>query len=59
MTIYTSGDVCKLLDITYRQLDFLLKKVGDVRRTSGNMRLFTEEDVQRIKNQIGVKTNNV
>ena len=53
MKIFTSGDVCNLLGITYRVLDTNLKKVGDVRRTSGNMRIFTEEDVQRLKYYLG------
>ena len=53
MEIYTAKDVCKTLNISHRKLSYWLDKIGDVERTSGNMRVFTNEDIERIKKKLG------
>ena len=52
--IFTAKDLCRIYGISYRKLDYWLNKLNyNCYRTSGNMRVFTEQDVYKIKQQVG------
>ncbi len=49
--IFTSKDVCRQLKIPFYRLQYLFDsgKVRDVSRTTTGDRIYTEEDIQRIR----------
>ncbi len=49
--IFTSKDVCTILNIPFYKLQYLFDsgKIRDVSRTTTGDRLYTEEDIQRIR----------
>lgn len=52
ITLYSSRDVCDLLGISYRQLDYLTRTGAvtgpDMNKGSGSRRTFTPDQVQRL-----------
>jgi DNA-binding transcriptional MerR regulator len=44
---YSSAEVCRTLDISYRRLDYWVRRLGwrHLQRGSGHFREFTSEDV--------------
>jgi DNA-binding transcriptional MerR regulator len=49
---YSSGQVCKILNVSQRKLEYWLTRIGDVERIN-NRRIYNMDDVLRIKNGIG------
>jgi DNA-binding transcriptional MerR regulator len=49
---YSSGQVCKILNVSQRKLEYWLARIGDVERIN-NRRIYNMDDVERIKNGIG------
>ena len=49
---YSSGQVCQILNVSQRKLEYWLTRIGDVERIN-NRRIYSVEDVERIKNGIG------
>ena len=49
---YSSGQVCKILNVSQRKLEYWLTRIGDVERIN-NRRIYCMDDVERIKNGIG------
>ncbi len=49
--VFTSKDVCQVLKIPFYKLQYLFDsgKAQDVSRTTTGDRLYTEEDIRRIK----------
>jgi len=52
LEIFVSKNVCEILNISYRQLDYALRKIGDVRRASTGLRLFTQQDILKIRDYL-------
>ena len=49
---YSSGQVCRIIGVSQRKLEYWLIRIGDVERIN-NRRIYNRDDVERIKNGIG------
>ncbi len=55
----TSGQLCRELGIRYYRLDYLIRSgyVPEPKKVASGQRIFTDEDVQRIKEKLFEVTN--